>query len=159
MRLAARTLLYERWRNRNAGASPFGVCLRLTDAPVPAALACDTELPFRAWAYRPAYLPDSLCMYVGEAGIEEPMWVYLSFLRRSDREKRFVAHPAGVREITGLTLITPAPLRSTASERIIADRVLCVRSGRDSLLEVEFDNGQGEKLVDFRPDLPIVFRL
>jgi hypothetical protein len=45
-------------------------------------------------------------MHIGDAGVEEPMWVYLSFMRRAQREQWFVEHPIGVREITGLARIS-----------------------------------------------------
>jgi hypothetical protein len=38
-------------------------------------------------------------MQIGEAGIEEPMWVHLSFMRRAQRERWFTEHPIGVREL------------------------------------------------------------
>jgi hypothetical protein len=31
-------------------------------------------------------LPDPLVMHIDEAGIEEPMWVYLSFMQRLHRQ-------------------------------------------------------------------------
>ena len=58
-------------------------------------------------------------MYIGEVGIEEPMWLYLSFMRRAQREQWFIEHPIGVREITGLTLTSPVPLRSPVAQRIV----------------------------------------
>src|SRR4030095_4989539 len=100
-----RTLLWDRWSAREGGASPFGVCVRPVNPR-------EVEVPFPAWEYRPAYLPDPLVMHIAESGVEEPMWVYVSFLRREDREQRFTKHPAGVREITGLSLTTSGPLRS-----------------------------------------------
>ncbi len=90
-----RTLLWERWSGREDNASPFGICLRPVDSQ-------DTGPPFPAWEYRPAYLSDPLFMHIGEVGIEEPMWVYLGFMRRVHREQRFIEHPLGIREITGL---------------------------------------------------------
>ena len=39
-----------------------------------------TGAPFPAWEYRPADLPDPLSIHVSEAGIEEPMWLHLSFM-------------------------------------------------------------------------------
>jgi len=104
-------------------------------------------------------LPDPLVMLIGESGVEEPMWVHLSFLRRADREQRFKEHPAGIREITGLSLTTPVPLRSAASQRIVEDKILSSRVGAKSLLEIEFDGNQRNQVADFRPHLPIVFRL
>jgi hypothetical protein len=58
-------------------------------------------------------------MHIGEAGIEEPMRVYMSFVKRSQREHWFTDHPSGARKITRLTLTTPTPLRSIASQKII----------------------------------------
>jgi hypothetical protein len=147
-----RTLLWERWSGRQQNACPFGICLRPADTEV-------TGAPFPAWEYRPAYLPDSLCMHIGEGGIEEPMWVYLSFMRRAQREQWFVEHPAGIREITGLTLTTPVPLRSDVSQKIVESGILATRTGAASLLEIEFDGKRRKERVDFRPHLPFVFQL
>ena len=147
-----RTLLWERWSGRQDNASPFGICLRPVDAQ-------DESPPFPAWEYRPAYLPGPLLMYIGEAGIEEPMWVYLSFMRRAHREQWFIEHPIGIREITGLTLATPVPLRPNASQKIIESGNLGTRTGETSLLEIEFDGKRRKEQIDFRPHLPLVFRL
>jgi hypothetical protein len=98
-------------------------------------------------------------MYIGEVGIEEPMWVYLSFMRRAQREQWFIEHPIGVREITGLTLTSPVPLCSPAAQRILETGVLSVRTGPTSLLEIEFDHQRRNEHVDFRPHLPFIFRL
>jgi hypothetical protein len=98
-------------------------------------------------------------MHIAESGVEEPMWVHFSFLRRVDREQRFIEHPVGIREITGLSLTTRAPLRSVASQKIIEDKMLSSREGTRPLLEIEFDGKQRNQVVDFRPNLPIVFRL
>jgi Glyoxalase-like domain len=149
---AERTLLWERWSNREGRASPFGICLRPVDAD-------DTESPFPGWDYRPPYLPDSLFMHIGEGGLEEPMWVYLNFMRRVHHEQRFTEHPIGIREITGLTLTSPVPLRSPVAQRIVESGVLSARTGATSLLEIEFDSNRRKKHVDFRPHLPFIFQL
>lgn len=150
---ARRTLLWERWSGREHNASPFGICLRPVD---PQDIG---PPPFPAWQYRPAYLPDPLVMHIGEVGIEEPMWVYLSFMRRAQRKQWFIEHPIGIREITGLTLISPVPLRSPVAQRIVESGVLSVRMGATSLLEIEFDSNRRKEHVDFRPHLPLVFQL
>jgi hypothetical protein len=147
-----RTLLWERWSSRERNASPFGICLRPSDPQ-------DTGPPFPAWEYRPEYLSDPLLMYIGEVGIEEPMWVYLSFMRRAQREQWFTEHPIGAREITGLTLASPVPLRSTVAQRIVESGVLSARTGTTSLLEIEFDGKRRNAHVDFRPHLPFIFHL
>jgi hypothetical protein len=147
-----RTLLWERWSGREREASPFGFCLRPVDSQ-------NMESPFPAWVYRPSYLPDPLVMHIGEAGVEEPMWVYLSFMGRADREQWFVDHPIGIREITNLTLTTPVPLRSTVSRRMVESGILSVQEGSKSLLEIEFDYNQRKEIMDFRPHLPLAFQL
>lgn len=147
-----RTLLWERWSGRQADASPFGICVR----PV---RPQDTGSPFPSWEYRPSYLPDPLFISVGEAGTEEPMWVHLSFMRRTQREQWFTEHPIGVREITGLTLATPIPLRSKVSQKVIESGVLAIRPGATSLLEIEFDGRRRGENVDFRPQLPVIFQV
>jgi hypothetical protein len=146
------TLLWERWSGRESGACPFGICLRPADSNT-------TEPQFPAWEYRPPYLPEPLCLQIGEAGVEEPMWVYLSFMRRAQREQWFSDHPIGIREVTGLTLVTPTPLRSAASQTIVESGLLATRSGATSLLEIEFDSRRRNQSVDFRPHLPFVFKL
>ncbi len=147
-----RTLLWERWSGREGYASPFGICLRPVDAQ-------DTAPPFPAWEYRPAYLSDPFVMHIAEAGIEEPMWVYLSFMRRAHREQWFSEHPRGIREITGLTLTTPRPLLSRVSQRIVESGILATRTGARSLLEIEFDGNRRKEHMDFRPHLPVIFQL
>jgi hypothetical protein len=147
-----RTLLWDRWSDREGQACPFGICLRPTGSqnPVP---------PWAAWEYRPAYLPDPLVMHIGETGVEEPMWVYLNFIRRVNREQHFTEHPIGIREITGLTLTTIEPLRSFVSQSVVQSGIVSTRTGSKPLLEIHFDFQRRKEAVDFRPRLPIVFRL
>lgn len=147
-----RTLLFRRWSGRERDTCPFGVGLR------PADPECITP-PFPTWEYRPIYLPDPLVMHVAETGVEEPMWFFLSFMRRADREQQFIEHPVGIREITGLELISPVALRSAASQRAAESNVLSSRNGPEFLLQIEFDANRRNQIVDFRPKLPLIFRL
>jgi len=146
-----RTLLWERWRNRKT-ACPFGICMR------PIGLE-EVHSPFPGWEYRPAYAPDSMSLHIGEAGIAEPMWVYLSFMRRSHHEQKFVEHDSGARDVTALTLTTPLPLQSPASRIVVESGILTSRSGSESLLEIEFDRARQKRSVDLRPDLPLILHL
>jgi len=150
--LSSPTLLWDRWAGRERGACPFGICTR------PANSSPETAAPFPAWEYHPSYLPEPLSMHIGNAGVDEPMWVYLGFLQRADREKWFTEHPAGIREITGLTLTTPAPMKSEASKAFINAGVIAARTGSTFLMELEFDGGIRGAAVDFRPRLPIIFK-
>jgi hypothetical protein len=146
------TLLWERWSGRERDVSPFGICLRPID-PKDAG-----PPPFPSWKYRPAYLPDPLVMHIGNAGIEEPMWVYMSFMKRAQRRQWFIEHPIGIREISGLTLTTSTPLRSTTAQKVVESGLLTTRTGAVSLLDIEFDGNRRHEQVDFRPHLPLRFR-
>jgi hypothetical protein len=145
-----RTLLWERWSGRKERSCPFGICVR------PVGDSTD-EVPFPGWAYRPSYLTEPLYLHIGDAGVWEPMWVYLGFLRRADREKHFAENALGVREITGLTLITPTALASDAAQAMLKNGVLVERTGDDYLLEIEFDKRRSGQTKDLRPRLPLVF--
>jgi Glyoxalase-like domain len=147
-----RILIWERWLGREDTACPFGICLRPADSE-------DAAPPFPAWEYRPQYLPDPLVMHIGEADIQEPMWVYLSFQRRAHRKEWFADHPIGIREITGLTLTTPWPFRSAAAQKIVESGILATRIGATSLLEIEFDSNRRKDQMDFRPHVPVVFKV
>ena len=87
------------------------------------------------------------------------MWIHLSFMRRTQRERWFTKHPIGIREITRLTLTTPMPLRSNASQKIIESGILETRTGVTSLLEIEFDGHRRKEHVDFGLHLPIIFKI
>lgn len=147
--VAAQTRLWERWRDR-ATVCPFGICMRPSRAGAP-----ETP-PFPGWTYQPAYLPDPLSMHVGDAGLDEPMWVYLDFLRREAWESRFVAHPAGLREVTEVTIQTPTKLTSAPARRAIEDGVLSGVEGREFALELQVDGGRRGIRHDLRPTLPMV---
>jgi hypothetical protein len=150
--VSRRTLLWERWSGREGKASPFGICLRPVGSQ-------DTVPPFPAWEYRPSYLPDQLAVQIGDTSVEEPMWVYLSFMSRAYREQEFIEHPIGIRKITGLTVTTIRPVSSSVSQTVVENGVLSTRTGPEHLLEVHFDGNRRNETVDFRPHLPIIFRL
>ena len=147
------TLLWERWAARDRGASPFGICLRPADPKETG------EPPFPAWEYRPAYLPDPFVMHIGQAGVEEPMWIYMGFMKRAQREQWFKKHPIGISEITRLTLTTTVPLSSSVSQKVVESGVLTTRAGPAPLLEIEFDGKPRNERIDFSPHLPVVFRM
>jgi hypothetical protein len=146
-----RTLLWERWSGREGEACPFGICVR------PAGSA-DEALPFPTWDYRPSYLPDPLAMYIGEGGLQEPMWIYMDFMRRERREQYFAGHPNGLAAISGLVLTSPTPFTSDVARTVMKSGVLVRREAPKFLMEVEFDGGLRGQVADFRPQLPLVFK-
>ena len=148
----ARTLLWERWSRRSEGSCPFGICVRPVDIP-------PTAPPFPGWEYRPVYLPPPLSMHIGEAGVEEPMWVYLNFITRTQRQKWFHEHSSDIQEITRVVLHTPVPVSSSAARRLVEAGVVHTEPSAGYALEIEFDHNRKGQRIDLGPDLPVVLRL
>jgi hypothetical protein len=149
----ARTCLWERSRFRQTGASPFGISLRA---------AAGTALPFPTWGFRPPYLPAGLDIPVAEtASWAEPLLFAIPFGGRPDsfppERREPLAHPAGLAEITGLrvTLVgveSPSPALRAVEQLGLAQFV----PGAEPLLELTFDQAQGGRAADLRPDLPLM---
>ena len=71
--LTAHTRLWERWSQRGRPANPFGICF---SSPSSSAQL----LPFKTWAYRPAYLLSGKCIYFADnVALAEPELCALSW--------------------------------------------------------------------------------
>jgi hypothetical protein len=150
--------LWERWSGRADGACPFGFCFRPTERP-------NDGLPFATWQYRPAYLPDPLCIEVATnvAVLTEPMLCYLAFAQRSDRyaigRRQPLQDPAGLREITRVKLVSPrAGDVSPEFEAVIKPGLIELNAGAEYLVELGFDGESQGKSADCRPALPLILR-
>jgi hypothetical protein len=152
----ARTRLFERWKSRNDGACPFGLCFRSTG---PGATP-----PFSAWKYAPGYLPPSLSIQVGNNSevLAEPMLLHMPFGSRPDKvpeaRRQPVAHRIGFREVTRVRLIQPeAVALSPELGSLLGCGSFSVVPGPSHALELGFDHEQEGKSVTFAPELPITF--
>jgi hypothetical protein len=153
------THLWERWRYRGTGASPFGIALR-PDAseasPAPAA-------PFESWAYKPPYLPEPWSFAIGQNAsvIEEPLCFYMPFGRRPDtvvpEHRRPLEHPLRCQELTALRLTLPHTLPVSPVLHTLAQLGIASFSwGPEHLAEVVLDEGAQGQRVDFQPALPLI---
>jgi Glyoxalase-like domain len=158
-----RTHLGERWAQRNAGACPFGICLRSTDR---------ASIAFPHWDFRPPYLPEELSIAVGEnsAILTEPMVFQTPFGQRPDQflgeKAQPLVHPIGWREITRVTLVSPVTDRpSDAWQAVLDTGQVQLEFGAEYCIELGFDDEvQGQRLdcrwspTDRRSSaLPLVF--
>ena len=146
------TQLWPRWSQRRSGMSPFGVCLRSTRPE-------GEGLPFPGWEYRPPYWPFPRGIHVRDGvSLSEPWWVYIGPGRRSDDPGRArrqpLKHGVGLREVTHIRFTSPR-LKSSSAHAVAG---VVLDPGPEHLLELTFDNGLQGGNVDFRPDLPLVFR-
>lgn len=157
----ASTRLWERWRYRSTGYSPFGVCLRpraRRDAPAQGAL------PFATWGYRPPYLTSGsrIDIAAGTAA-SEPLLFATPFGARPDafpeERRQPLVHPKGVAEITGLRITLPRGGPTSGPVRALNQvGVVSFETGNDHLAEIEFDHGSHGRNAHFRPALPLRFR-
>jgi Glyoxalase-like domain len=148
------TRLWERWENRNSGASPFGICLR----PAP---GFDNRVAFSSWAYRPPYLPPELSIEIGQNSnvLTEPLLFQIPFGQRPDRSQKPqpLDHAMGLREITRLQLIGPAINNpSPEFQAAINTHQVGVNLGANYCVELGFDGEVQGHRVDFRPGLPLI---
>lgn len=139
--VTAPTMLRERLTGDD-DASPFGICFRDAEAP-----------PFALFDYRPGYLPPGMRIGIAsEAPLSEPMWFYLG----GGKPPAAPDHPAGMRRITAVRCTRPS--NAALSAAALASGV-AVTEGKDHLLEISFDDEASGITYDFRPTLPLIFKL
>jgi len=154
---ASPTGLGVRWQEAMAGsgnASPFGFVLRpKIEGELPAA-------PFPHWEYRPESMPGLRLWIASETSIEEPMWCVFPVSPGSSRTMppRITEHAAGMRELTGVRLHSPAHF--TLDPRAFAGEVIDWKESTTGRhwIELEFDSGASGRVADLRPELPVVLR-
>lgn len=137
-------------RLRSGTASPFGICFRPSSGPA--------AVPFPAWDYRPAYLPAGMAIQVGrDVPLAEPMWFYLAQARAPQLVPE---HAAGLRAITSVTVTVPGVSGwSAAARAAMEEGGVLLLEGEAHCLEIGFDGAASGRIHDFRPMLPLIFKL
>jgi hypothetical protein len=117
-------------------------------------------LPFAAWAYRPAYLPDSLCLYIAAStSPQQPLLFYFPLCRRAEQPPPWLEqarrHPLGLRAVTRVLLSGPCP--RAADLPGLPGAIVC-QTAENHLMEIGFDGESAGGGADLRPFLPLVLR-
>lgn len=128
---ARRLRLWERWSRRDAGASPFGICLR------------GATPPFASWGYHPHYAPAPIPVALSSESVDDPLLFFIPIEGR-----RFEARRS----------LTRATLHAPAATAVMACEALELRASPEHLLELELDAGAAGQHGDLRPALPLVIR-
>lgn len=68
-------------------------------------------------------------------------------------------HPAGLREITGVLIGCPEAKETSVTSAMALNGVIALQTGVEHLLELHFDGGRRRTTLDFRPALPLTFRI
>jgi hypothetical protein len=101
--------LWERWSQRDADASPFGICYRpINDATLPP--------PFESWNYSPPYAPMTMAVAVTSANPHKPLLFYLPYPRKVIQNEP-CTHAAGIRRLSS-ALITGPTMELTFDEGV-----------------------------------------
>lgn len=146
--------LADRWIERSTTASPFGICLRPSDA--------DTVLPpFGSYEYRPSFFPAGLVAHICQGtSLAEPLWFFIarSRLPHALPSHRGPAswHRIGVESITEVTITLPGTPSSVTNAAAAACGV-GVRMGAEHRLRIVFDGGRKGCTHDFDCELPMEF--
>ena len=146
--------LADRWIERSTTASPFGICLRSSDA--------DTVLPpFGSYEYRPSFFPAGLVALICQGtSLAEPLWFFIarSRLPHALPSHRGSAsrHRIGVESITEVTITLPGTPSSVTNAAAAACGV-GVRMGAEHRLRIVFDGGRKGCTHDFDCELPMEF--
>lgn len=155
--------LWERWRYRFTGYSPFGVCLRPKNARR-ALSGRPAALPFATWEWRPPYLPPGTRIDVAAGtATSEPLVFATPFGGRPDalpeERRQPIVHPKGVVEVTRLRITLPGAEPISGVVRALHQAgVVSFHTGNDHLAEIEFDHASQGQSADFRPLVPLCFR-
>ena len=149
--------LYERCMWRSDFISPFGIGFRPEND-------MDECVPFPAWDYHPQYLPETMKIQVaGDTPLSEPMYFYMAFAgRQSENEgvkKEPLEHIIPLKKVTEIKLFINQKRALSEAACIINNlKNISIESGKENLLELEFDCGKENKIKDFRPAMPLVFK-
>ena len=95
--------------------------------------------------------------------LAEPMWCYMKSGRAPAdwpvERLQPLDHPAGFREITRVLIGCPDVKEDSVTSRMAHNGVIALQTGVEHLLELQFDGGCRATTLDFRPTLPLIFRV
>lgn len=148
---AGRDLLFPE-RDINPNASPFGVILRQKDG-----VNLETsEMPFNGWSYQPTYFEPPNAFHVGanSTNIFEPLCIYVPFsLPKSSANKGKINSSF---LINNVCIHVPSTDRNEVLEAVDRADRLSIKYGKEHLMEIVLNDRSLGKVVDFRPEIPLI---
>ncbi|MBE9044600.1 VOC family protein [Pleurocapsales cyanobacterium LEGE 10410] len=139
-------------RDLDSGASPFGVILRQKDG-----VNLETsKMPFNGWSYQPIYFEPPNAFHVGanSTNIFEPLCIYVPFslpksLVNKGKINSFFA-------ISNVCIHIPSADRNEVLETVNRADRLSIQCGKEHLIEIVLNDRSTKKIVDFRPEIPLI---
>lgn len=130
-------------------ASPFGLIVRNNSESV--------DVPFPGWQYCPEYLRDDQCFQVGENSdiLEEPLCICMP--QNLSRPDNLNPPENPLWSLTELRISVPVPSPSLPLETISKCDGISLRLNKPHKLELVFNEEKSGALLDFTPQLPLIF--
>ena len=139
-------------RDTNPAASPFGIILRRKDSID----SQSSKMPFNGWSYQPTYFEPPNAFHVGanSVNISQPLCIYVPFsLPKSSVNKGKINSSFA---ISNVCIHTPSIERSEVLEVVDRADRLSIQYGKEHLMEMVFNDRSSGKVVDFRPEIPLI---
>ena len=139
-------------RDLDSNASPFGVILRQKDS----SSLESSEMPFDGWTYQPAYFAPPKAFHVGanSTNISEPLCIYVPFsLPKSSVNKGKINSSFA---ISNVCIHIPSADRNEVLEAVDRADRLSIQYGKEHLMEMVLNDRFSGKVVDFRPEIPLI---
>ena len=74
--------------------------------------------------------------------------------------REFYKHPNGAKKISNIVITSPGiNLKTETIKAVNGIENLTIKSGKEHLMELYFDNNVQKKSLDLRPELPLVIHL
>ncbi len=162
----------ERANFENNGASPFSIALKIKDYQI-------KKIPFETVAYRQDWMEENTSIFAAksskthlkqpsvfvvypeiEADVFESLSALDSMPTKDDFWKAFFKHPNGAKKVTQIVITSTD--KSLTTKTILALNGIenvTVKTGKEHLMELHFDDDALGKSFDLRPDLPLVIYL
>jgi hypothetical protein len=95
--------------------------------------------------------------------LAEPMWCYMKSGRAPadwpQERRQPLDHPAGFQKITQVLIGCPDAKERSVTSAMALNGVIALQTGVEHVLELQFDGGHRAATLDFRPALPLIFRI
>ncbi len=139
-------------RGTEVTASRFGVILRQKDSS-----SLETsEMPFDGWTYQPIYFPEPKAFHVAanSTNISEPLCIYFPFtLPKSSVNKGKINSSFA---ISNVCIHIPSADPNEVLEAVERADRLSIQYSKEHLMEMVLNDRSWGKVVDFRPEIPLI---
>lgn len=162
----------ERANFKKNGASPISIALKVKDYDV-------EKIPFQKVKYHQDWMEENASIYSAknskihlkepsifvvypeiESGTFESLTELENFPTEDTSWKEYFKHSNGAKKVTNIVITsTDLNIETETIKAVNGIKNLTVKSGKEHVMELHFDNNAQGKSFDLRPELPLVIHL